>query len=441
MRWLLLIFFLFSSCQYSFKKERIYETQKRSECICPEVKDTQLNNIPKCAKDEILVCRKVEVKDVDIIKIDASNIKYLEFSFDESFKRAIDLNIRYLMQLNRDINYFFSGRKIDKDLLLRSSLKLKDLAERSKNHDEFKQLIVKNFDFYEVVKGSDLPIFSAYYEPIFEASFKKDDLYKYPLYKKPDDMFEINLEDFDQEKYKGQKLTGRIVGNRFVPYYTRSEIDFDGVLRGKGYEIAYLKDITDVLDLHTQGSGILKIREGGYKRAKFAATNSLKFKGWMTTLLEKGYIERKGAVGEDKTFYDRAKEFINKNPHLWKEIIGSNRRYVFFSLDDVGSLEEGPIGSYGLNLVAHRSIAVDNSIIPLGSIGFIRVELPVLDKELNVREFKMSEKFVFCHDTGGAIKGARVDYFAGTGEAAKKFAYSVWKKGNFYILILKDEIR
>ncbi|MGC8867192.1 MAG: MltA domain-containing protein, partial [Elusimicrobiales bacterium] len=236
------------------------------------------------------------------------------------------------------------------------------------------------------------------------------------------------------------KLTGRLLGTKMLPYYSREEIDFDGILSGKGYEIAYLKDITDLLDLHTQGSGILKIREGGYKRARFAATNSLKFKGWMSTLLENGYIERKGAIGEDKTFYDRAKDFINKNPQLWRQIISQNKRYVFFYLDDLKSFDEGPIGSYGLSLVAHRSVAVDNSLIPLGTVAFVSLELPDIDESLNFKGFKPSNRFVFCHDTGGAIKGARVDYFAGTGDKAKKFAYSVWKKGNFYLMVAKEKI-
>lgn len=421
------------SCYTSVKKDNILkqpETLSSMSCpACPEV--------PKCQKDEILVCKKLEIKEADIVKRDITSIDF-EYPAGEGFIRAVDLNIKYLEELKNDISYNFAGRKIDKNLLLKSTRKLKELIANSKNYQDFKKAIIENFELYELVKGTQMPTFSSYYEPVFEASLKKDDVYKYPIYRKPDDMVEINLERFDPDKYKAQKLTGRISSSSVIPYYTRAEIDFDGVLSGKGYEIAYLKDITDLLDLHTQGSGILKIREGGYKRAKFAATNSLKFKGWMTALVEKGYIERKGAVGQDRTFYDRAKEFINKNPHLWREVIGQNKRYVFFSLEDIESFDEGPYGTYGLNLVAHRSVAVDNSIIPLGTPAFIKLELPVIDDNLNIKEFKKTERFVFCHDTGGAIKGARVDYFAGTGEKAKKFAYSVWKEGNFYLLILKD---
>ncbi len=198
-----------------------------------------------------------------------------------------------------------------------------------------------------------------------------------------------------------------------------------------------MKDIADLLDLHTQGSGILHLGDNIYKRAKFAATNSHKFKGWITALIEGGYIKREKEVGEDKTFYDRAKKFINENPHLHRKIISQNKRYTFFYLEDLKSLDEGPIGTYGSNLVAQRSIAIDNSIIPLGTPAIVSLKLPVVDENLDIKSFEPTQKLTFCQDTGGAIKGGRIDFFAGTGEKAKKFAYSVWQEGKLYLVILK----
>lgn len=426
------LFFLFSML---FALTSCYRNIKTSSCSFKTI------DIPKCGPGEVLVCKRIEVKEVDIVKADPSKIELSDFPLDSGFWKAVELNISYLSNLKKDLSYNIAGRKVDKKILFDTTMKLKEIALTSKTADEFRKKILESFDFYEVLKGTEPTTFSSYYEPIFEASLIRDEVYRYPLYRKPDDMIDISLEDFDSERYKGQRLTGRLSGTKLIPYYTRAEIDFDEVLKGKGYEIAYLKDITDLLDIHTQGSGILKMRDGGYKRAKFAATNSHRFKGWMSTLVEKGYIERKGAPGEDKSFYERAKEFINKNPQLWREVIGANKRYTFFYLEDLESFEEGPIGTYGLNLVPHRSIAVDNSIIPLGIPAFISLDLPVVNEKLEVEGFKASSRFVFAHDTGGAIKGARVDYFAGTGEVAKKFAYSLWRKGNFYLVLLKEGAR
>jgi len=391
-----------------------------------------------CKEDEVLVCKKIEPK-VELYRLRDDEITFFKNDWDESFKRAYELNLKYLTSnLDKNIYYDFGSRKVDYKTILKTAEKINEIMMSAKKENEFNKAIRENFDVYELKKGTDSVIFSSYYEPVFEATLLKDDLYKYPIYRKPDDMYEINLEDFDPSNYKGQKLTGRIIDKKLVPYYSRQEIDFDGIFKDKGYEIAYLKNITDVLDLQTQGSGILKLKNGGYKRAKFAATNSLKFKGWMSYLIEKGYLKREGEVGKDKTFYERAINFINSRQDLWREVFGSNKRYSFFYLDDLKSFDEGPIGTYGLNLVGRRSIAVDTSIIPLGIIGYINVNLPDIDDNLNIVGFSNKQNFVFAHDTGGAIKGARVDYFAGTGDLAKKFAYSVWERGNLYILLIKD---
>jgi membrane-bound lytic murein transglycosylase A len=432
MRRFLIGFIVFlSGCFFNVSKVQ----NVKSDCIPNNIYEPTI----KCAPDEVLVCKKVEMK-AELYKLNEKEIPFFKRDFNDSFKRAYNLTIEYLdKNLDKNISYDFGTRKVDIKTVKNTVLKLREILENSKDDEDFNKKLRENFDIYELRRGTEPVLFSSYYEPIFDASLSKNDIYKFPIYKKPDDLYEINLEDFDPDKYKGQKLTGRIVDKRFVPYYSRKEIDFDGVLKNKGYELAYLKTMTDVLDLHTQGSGILKLDNGKYVRAKFAATNSLKFKGWMSYLLEKGYIKREGNVGKDKTFYDRAVSFINSRPELWEEVFGSNKRYVFFMLDEVKSVDEGPIGTYGLNLVAQRSVAVDNSIIPLGIIGYINLKLPDVDENLNVKGFSNKERFIFAHDTGGAIKGARIDYFAGTGDIAKKFAYSVWDKGNLYIFVIKED--
>lgn len=48
------------------------------------------------------------------------------------------------------------------------------------------------------------------------------------------------------------------------------------------------------------------------------------------------------------------------------------------------------------------------------------------------------KRFVLSQDEGGAIKGpARVDYFAGSGEEAKRYAVGFWEKGRLYFLVKK----
>jgi membrane-bound lytic murein transglycosylase A len=275
-------------------------------------------------------------------------------------------------------------------------------------------------------------VFSSYYEPTLEASLKYSDGYKYPIYAKPDDLVTVNLEDFN-EKFKGEKLTGRIVKNALVPYFDREQIDFDGALDGKGLELAWFKNRSDILDLHTEGSGRLRLPDGRVIKAKFASTNSLKFKGWLTAMIETGALQREGISPE------KGQKYLDEHPDKERSILSLNRRYVFFKLEQPADPEEGPAGTYGLPLTGWRSVAVDNSIYPMGAMAFMDVDsAPDVDPDGKLLGRKQDGRFVFAQDTGGAIKGpGRVDFFAGNGKKATTFAFKLWNPGRMYFLVLK----
>ena len=256
--------------------------------------------------------------------------------------------------------------------------------------------------------------------------------YKYPIYAKPDDLISVNLEEFN-EKFKGEKLTGRLNKGNLIPYLTREEIDFGGALKGKGLELAWLKDRADVMDLHIEGSGRLALPDGREIKAKFASTNSLKFKGWLTALIESGALPREGLT------HEKGKQYLLEHPEKVREILSLNKRYTFFKLAQPDDPEDGPDGTYGLPLTGWRSIAVDNSLVPMGTIAFMRASVPELDADGVMTGKKQDSRFVFCQDTGGAIKGpGRVDFFAGNGKKARDFAFKLWDRGVLYLLVLKD---
>lgn len=70
-------------------------------------------------------------------------------------------------------------------------------------------------------------------------------------------------------------------------------------------------------------------------------------------------------------------------------------------------------------LIPGRSVAVDKTRIPLGSILFI----PAL-KGLQMPGGVIHDGIVYAHDVGGAIKGDRIDLFVGAGKQAMKAFYS-----------------
>ncbi len=86
---------------------------------------------------------------------------------------------------------------------------------------------------------------------------------------------------------KAKKYTGRIEEGNLIPYYNRNEIDFQNLFANKGLEIAWFTNRIDIMNLHIQGSGKLALPDGKKVKAKFAATNSLHFKGWITHLFKK----------------------------------------------------------------------------------------------------------------------------------------------------------
>jgi len=69
------------------------------------------------------------------------------------------------------------------------------------------------------------------------------------------------------------------------------------------------------------------------------------------------------------------------------------------------------IGSMGRPLTPWQSIAVDPSLIPLGRIGILLFNKDAIDYNLSKTTFS-------ADDTGGEIKGKRIDIYLGEGQSA-----------------------
>ena len=353
----------------------------------------------------------------------------------KSLLKAAALNRKYFEGLKTEAPaYTFGARKITPKELAASTSQFMRLLETVADPAELDAEIKENFEVYRLA-GNDSTgavVFSSYYEPTLEAGLNHTEEYKYPIYAKPDDLISVNLAEFD-EKFKGEKLTGRLNKGNLVPYFNREEIDFGGALDGKGLELAWFKDRADIMDLHIEGSGRLALPDGRVIKANFASTNSLKFKGWLTALVESGALPREGLS------HEKGKQYLLEHPEKEREIMSQNKRYTFFKLEQPADPEEGPAGTYGLPLTGRRSIAVDNALIPMGAIAFMRASVPDVDAEGNMLGKKQDSRFVFCQDTGGAIKGpGRADFFAGHGKKARAFAFKLWDPGVLYLLVLKS---
>lgn len=307
------------------------------------------------------------------------------------------------------------------------------LAQEAKTPEDFEAGVRERFDVFQSagLDGTGRVVFSSYYQPVLRASLKKTAAYPYPLYRRPKDMVEVDLAAFGKANGDAS-LLGRVTKDgTVVPYFTRGDIDRRKALAGKGLELAWLKDRFDALDIHIQGSAILKLPDGKERLLKYAATNGLAYNSVGLTLVKSGVFAR------DEISHDKLREYLRKNPDAESWILSANPRYVFFEL--VVPPEDGePFGAAMQSLVPARAIAIDPAFMPLGGLYFFSTTSPQADKDGRLLGMSANSRFAFGLDTGGAIKSpGRVDIYAGHGPQAAATARGQWADGKLYLLVKK----
>lgn len=359
--------------------------------------------------------------------------------FEESFKskagliKAARRAIKYLETLPPTRTIRVAGRDYGPAQLIDTAKDVIELAKKAKDADEFDAKVREGFDVFQSagLDGTGRVVFSSYYQPMLRASLKKTEAYPYPLYRRPKDMLEVDLAAFGKANGETSFLARLTKDGKVVPYYTRDEIDRRKALAGKGLEIAWLKDRFDALDLHIQGSAILKFTDGKEKLVKYAATNGRTYNSVGLTLVKAGVFAR------DEITHDKLREYLRKNPDAESWILSQNPRYVFFELASLP--EDGePFGATEQSLVPARAIAIDPAFMPLGGLYFFTTRSPQTDKDGRLLGTSENSRFAFGLDTGGAIKSpGRVDIYAGHGPQAAATARGQWADGKLYLLMKK----
>ena len=108
-------------------------------------------------------------------------------------------------------------------------------------------------------------------------------------------------------------------------------------------------------------------------------------------------------------------------------MLSANPALVFFKEEIITDPEKGPKGAEGIALTSQRSIAVDTTYAPLGSVAYLATTQPAFAQPLN--------RLVFAQDTGTAIKGAaRADFYWGSGDEAGAMAGKMKQSGQMWLL-------
>ena len=208
-------------------------------------------------------------------------------------------------------------------------------------------------------------------------------------------------------------------------YPTRAEIEA-GRLAGATRPLAWARNPIDVFFMEVEGSGTLRLRDGGEIRVGYAGTNGRPYRSIARLLIEEGHIER------DAMSMQALREWLEAHPHHMSRVLHHNQSYVFFT-----RRSGPPVGSLGVPLTPGRSIATDPTVFPPGSLGFLLTQRPRRGDTGEISWAPVS-RFVLSHDAGGVIRGpGRVDVFWGRGPDAELAASEMKQEGELYILVPK----
>ncbi len=273
--------------------------------------------------------------------------------------------------------------------------------------------------------GKGTVLFTGYYEPTLSCRVAADSVFRYPLYRRPDDIIEIELSQFGNGLPK-TRLFGRLEGKKMVPYYSREDIDQKKMLAGKGLEILWCSDLVDIYNLQVQGSGKVDLGDGNILSVLYDGQNGKPYRSIGKYLVDTGLMTR------DKVSMQAIREYLRSNPDKLSDVLNQNQSYVFFRLDTGPSL-----GNIGVALTPNRSIATDSRLFPKGALAFIYSQKPVIENGM-IKEWAPFTRFVVNQDSGGAIKGAgRVDLFYGRDNSAELAAGNLQHEGELYFLVRK----
>ncbi|MEA1936437.1 MAG: MltA domain-containing protein [Thermodesulfobacteriota bacterium] len=364
-----------------------------------------------------------------LILIKADDFPSFSDDLDQkSLELAIGRSLQYYDRLPEGRTFRFGKSLYMVRELKESLLEFLEII-RSSDADEIRERRIRDtFDVYRSAGCGEKRriLFTGYYEPILEGSFRRTPKYRYPVYRKPGDSMVINLGRF-REKFKGERIVARLENGEIVPYHSREDIDEKGHLKDRNLEIAWFADPVDIFFLHIQGSGIIQLPDGGYVQVSYAMSNGRPYRSVGKLLIDTGRISR-----EDVSL-GSIRKYLKDHPEEVSDILNYNESYVFFRI-----VEKGPVGCLGVPVTSGRSIATDSKLYPKGALAFIRTKKPLLDENGNIKSWISFSRFVLNQDTGGVIKGpGRVDLFCGKGSYAEIMAGSLKEEGEMYFLVKK----
>jgi membrane-bound lytic murein transglycosylase A len=270
-----------------------------------------------------------------------------------------------------------------------------------------------NFELVEI--GDGKAFVTGYYEPEIAGCRTRRPGCEVPIYRKPPDLVEV---DAAAAAAAGTPRRGRLENGVILPYHDRTEIE-NGALAGRGLEIAWAADSIDLFFLQIQGSGRLRLPDGGVMRIGYAGQNGREYVGIGKLMKDRGLL------GTGPTTMQALVAWLRAHPEEGRAIMRENKSYIFFQ-ELTGP---GPLGALGLPVTARGTVATDPLFVPMGAPVVLQLDRPE------------ASGLWIAQDTGGAIKGTnRFDTFWGAGEEAARIAGGMQGRGRAFVLVPKGTL-
>ena len=335
--------------------------------------------------------------------------------------KSVDSSLRYVNSPSALRAYRkYSASGITRDRVRRSLVHFRKLVITAKTPADLQQAVKRDFVFYRSTgrDGKGEVLFTAYYEPMHEASRFKTDKYRFPLYQMPS-----NFKKWSKPHPTRAQLEGR-----------------DGLLGAKsklkGLELVWLSDRLDAFLAQIQGSARFNLNDGTQMSIGYAAKTDYPYTSIGKELAKDGKLPLPGLTLPIMINY------FTQKPWELSSYLPRNRSFVFFRK----TYGAPATGSLGVPVTAERSIATDKALMPPGALALIHTSLPfAVDSTALTKnnspapmQYRSVSRYVLDQDAGSAIKGAgRVDYFMGTGKLAGDRAGVTGSRGQLYYLLLK----
>ncbi|PKN23825.1 MAG: hypothetical protein CVU64_23585, partial [Deltaproteobacteria bacterium HGW-Deltaproteobacteria-21] len=107
-----------------------------------------------------------------------------------SLESAVNHSLAYLSRQSPDRIFEYGKDKYSCRHVIESQKELLSLIRTCKTPEDLGRALRKGFILYRAKGRSEDPtvLFTGYYEPTYEASLYPDNIHKYPIYKRPDDL-------------------------------------------------------------------------------------------------------------------------------------------------------------------------------------------------------------------------------------------------------------